>query len=188
MDLISIILLAIGLSMDASAVSLSSFIVIEKVKVRDVLIMAFCFGLFQAAMPLIGWFAGSRFRYLIEKYDHWIAFILLCIIGGKMIYESFKKPEEKEAIDPMKILSLLGLSVATSIDALAAGLSFGFLRLPIVTVITIIGATTFTFSFVSGMIGKYVGAKFSSRMEFIGGIILFGIGIKIFLQHIITQV
>ena len=188
MDLISIILLAIGLSMDAAAVSLSSFIVIEKVNVRDVLIMAFCFGLFQAAMPLAGWFAGSRFRHLIQSFDHWIAFGLLLMIGGKMIVEAFKKPEEKDPNKPMNFFSLLGLSVATSIDALAAGLSFAFLRIPIITAVTIIGGTTFTLSFTSGLIGKYVGAKFSSRMEFLGGLILIGIGIKIFLQHMIKHV
>ncbi|MCX6579798.1 MAG: manganese efflux pump MntP family protein [Candidatus Aminicenantes bacterium] len=188
MDLISVILLAVGLSMDAVAVSISTCLTFKEIKIRHALRMALFFGVFQAAMPLIGWLAGAAFRGLIQGFDHWIAITLLGIIGGRMIYGSFKIDCETTPRNPMNLSTLLGLSVATSIDALAAGVSFGVLKMNILTVIAIIGFTTFLLSFIGTRIGKRVGCHFSGRMELLGGIILVGIGVRILIQHLANHI
>lgn len=191
MDLISTIVLACGLAMDAFAVSISSSIVLKEIKWSHALKFGLFFGVFQAGMPLIGWLAGIGFRSLIQGIDHWIAFGLLVLIGGKMIRESFKKDEtdcNSPANNPLKFHVLLGLSIATSIDALAAGVSFGLLKLNIVTVITIIGAVTFALSTLGARIGKRLGSRFGERVELLGGIILVGIGVKIVIEHIIKKI
>ncbi len=188
MDLISTILLAIGLSMDAVAVSISTSLSVKEIKIHYALRMALFFGLFQAAMPLIGWLAGVGFRNLIQGVDHWIAVILLGIIGGRMIYGSFKIDCETTPKNPMNLYTLLGLSVATSIDALAAGVSFAVLEMNILTVIAIIGFTTFLLSFIGTRIGKRVGCHFGSRIELLGGIILVGIGVRILIQHLTNRI
>lgn len=191
MDLISTVVLAFGLAMDAFAVSICTSITLTEIKFRYALKIAFFFGMFQAIMPLIGWLAGISFRHLIGQIDHWIAFGLLSVIGGKMIVESFKIKKSQCEIresDPLNLYLLLGLSIATSIDALAAGVSFGVLKLNILLVITIIGSITFVLSFLGTRIGKRLGCHFSSRVEMVGGIILIGIGIKILAEHLVNHI
>lgn len=191
MDLISTVVLAFGLAMDAFAVSICTSITLTEIKFKYALKIAIFFGMFQAVMPLIGWLAGISFRHLIGQVDHWIAIGLLGVIGGKMIVESFKIKKSQCEIresDPLNLYLLLGLSIATSIDALAAGVSFGVLKLNIWLVITIIGSITFVLSFLGTRIGKRLGCHFSSRVEMVGGIILIGIGIKILAEHLVNHI
>jgi putative Mn2+ efflux pump MntP len=187
MDLISTVVLACGLAMDAFAVSISSSITLKEIKWKHALKFGLFFGVFQAGMPLLGWLAGIGFRELIQGIDHWIAFGLLASIGGKMIWESFKDCDTP-GNNPLKLHVLLSLSVATSIDALAAGVSFAVLKLNIVLVITVIGAITFVLSTIGARIGYRLGCHFRERVELIGGIILVGIGIKIVIEHIVYKI
>jgi putative Mn2+ efflux pump MntP len=191
MDLISTVVLAFGLAMDAFAVSICTSITLREIKFKQALKVAFFFGMFQAIMPLMGWLAGIGFRRLIGQIDHWIAVGLLGVIGGKMIVESFKIKKSQCEIresDPLNLSLLLGLSIATSIDALAAGVSFGVLKLNIWLVITIIGSITFVLSFLGTRIGKRLGCQFSSKVEILGGIMLVGIGIKILAEHLVNHI
>jgi len=188
MDFISMTILAFGLAMDALAVSISSSMTIKDIKWGQALKFGFFFGIFQAIMPLVGWLAGITFRGLIQEVDHWIAFGLLAAIGGKMIYESFKIDCNSRKSNPLNLLVLLGLSVATSIDALAAGVSFGLLELDILTVILIIGMVTFLLSTLGARIGWRLGCHFEERVEQVGGVILILIGIKIVIEHIIKKI
>jgi len=174
--------------MDAVAVSISTCIALKGIPFSDSLKMAGMFGLFQAVMPLIGWLAGLTFRKLIQGTDHWIAFVLLGVIGGKMIVESFRMKCESPKGNSLSLAVLLGLAVATSIDALAAGVSFALLKLNILTTITIIGSITFALSFTGTQIGQKVGCRFSSRVERLGGLILIVIGLKILIQHLVEKI
>lgn len=187
MDLFSTMVLAVGLSMDALAVSISAGITLKEIKWTQALKIGLFFGVFQAIMPLIGWLAGTGFRSLIRNIDHWIAFGLLSAIGGKMIIESFKKDCNAPKTNPLNNYVLLGLAVATSIDALAAGVSFGLLKLNILTVITIIGSITFALSTLGARTGKHLGCHFGERVELLGGIVLIGIGVKILIQHLVNK-
>jgi putative Mn2+ efflux pump MntP len=161
MDMTVIILIALRLSMDAFAVSISSGLTIKNLKINNTFIIAASFGLFQAVMPLLGWLAGRSLRNLITEIDHWVAFFLLSFIGCKMIYESFRLDPSRKKIDPTNLYVLLILSVATSIDALAIGISLAFLKIFIITPIIIIGAVTFSLSFA----GVYVGNRFGLFSE-----------------------
>jgi putative Mn2+ efflux pump MntP len=187
MDLISTVGLACGLAMDAFAVSISSSITLKEIKWKHALKFGLFFGVFQAGMPLVGWLAGIGSRELIQGIDHWIAFGLLASIGGKMIWKSFKDCDTP-GNNPLKLHVLLSLSVATSIDALAAGVSFGLLKLNIIMVITVIGAITFALSTIGARIGYRLGCHFRERVELIGGIILIGIGIKIVIEHLVYKI
>ena len=187
MDVISTIILACALSMDALAVSICSSLVLDEIKWKHALTFGFFFGVFQAGMPLIGWLAGVASRGLIRDIDHWIAFGLLLLIGGRMVVESFKK-ESRTKPNPLSFHVLLGLAVATSIDALAAGVSFGILDLNIFTVITIIGTITFALSTLGARVGKRLGCHFGERVELLGGIILVGIGTKILIEHLVNHI
>jgi len=184
MDLISIILIALGLAMDAFAVSITSGLTIKQLKINHALQIASFFGLFQAVMPIIGWLAGLSLRDFISSIDHWIAFVLLGFIGCKMVYESVKMEESKS--NPLNIVVLLILSVVTSIDALAVGITFAFLKVSIVTPIILIGIITFILSFIGVYIGDRFGRLFEKKIEILGGIILIGIGIKILIEHLIA--
>jgi len=182
--MITIVFIAFGLAMDAFAVSITSGITIKHLNINNALKIATFFGLFQAIMPLIGWLAGLSLRDFISGIDHWIAFGLLSLIGCKMIYESTKvEPSEKE-INPLSIYVLLILSVATSIDALAVGISFSLLNIPIAFSIIVIGAVTFLLSFSGVFIGNRSGNLFEGKIEIVGGLILIGIGIKILIEHL----
>lgn len=184
MSIFTILSIALGLSMDAFAVSVTSGFTIKRLKVRHAMRIALFFGGFQAAMPIIGWLAGSALRNFITGIDHWIAFGLLCAIGGKMIYESTKIEKDEKWADPLNIMILLTLAVATSIDALAVGLSLSFLKVAIITPSIIIGIITFTLSFIGAYIGKKFGHFFESKLEIVGGLILIAIGIKILIGHL----
>lgn len=183
MQLFQIVFIALGLAADAFAVSVSSGAIIEKLRLRHALRIAFFFGAFQAIMPWIGWKIGSLASDLIRAMDHWLAFVILSFIGGKMIYESFLLKEEEEAINPLNLYVLLSLAIATSIDALAVGVTFSFLDVSIYEPVLIIGAITFLVSLAGTYIGEFFGHIFENRIEMAGGIILIGIGGKILIEH-----
>jgi len=184
MSLIQIFLIAIGLAMDAFAVSLASGISLKKSYVLWACIIAIFFGGFQALMPIIGWYGGSLFQTYINSFDHWIAFGLLIIIGCRMIYEAFCSHQGKKLIRPTKLFVLFGLAIATSIDALAVGLSFSLLDTRIFLPALLIGVVTFALSFCGVMMGKSLGAKWGERAHVFGGIVLILIGIKILFEHL----
>lgn len=186
MSILSIILIAIGLSMDAFAVSMSIGInTKEENKLKMALKSGIFFGGFQAIMPLIGWLLGVKFAYYIEKIDHWVAFLLLAFIGGKMLYEAFHNEEEND-IKEYSNKEFFILAIATSIDALAVGVSFALLSVNIVYAVSIIGVTTMILSIVAVFIGKVLGSVFKSKAEILGGLILVGIGIKILVEHLVS--
>lgn len=184
MTLVEIFLIGIALSMDAFAVAVCKGLAMPKINYRHTLWIALYFGVFQALMPLIGWFLGSQFARYITKFTPWIAFLLLAYIGGNMIRESFSKDEEEKK-PGVSQKELLLLALATSIDALAVGVTFSFvdLTLPIGLTVAVIGCTTFALSFGGVCIGHLFGAKYKNRAEFAGGAILILIGIKILLEH-----
>ena len=170
--------------MDALAVSISHGITINKQRTNHALKIGLFFGSFQALMPFIGWSAGLNLRNLISGVDHWIAFGLLTFIGCKMIYESKKMDGRGKETKPLNLPTLLVLSVATSIDALAVGISFALLKISIVTPIIVIGVVTFVLSFLGVLTGSKIGHFFEKKIEILGGLILIGIGIKILIEHL----
>lgn len=182
MSIWDLFILAVGLSMDAFAVSVCKGLSLGKIKPKHMCIAGAWFGGFQALMPLIGYFLGSFFAEMIEKYVHWVAFVLLAIIGGNMIKESFGKDEKVDS--SMDVKSMLLLAIATSIDALAVGVTFAFLQVQIVPAVSFIGVITFIFSAVGVKIGSLFGTKYKSKAELFGGIVLVLIGIKILLEGI----
>jgi putative Mn2+ efflux pump MntP len=182
MDLVTILLIAIGLAMDAFAVSIAKGITIRNDRWKYALLLAAFFGGFQALMPTIGWLAGLGFKDAIMGIDHWIAFGLLSFIGAKMIYESRKDDEDRS--DKLTLLSVLTLAVATSIDALMVGLSFAFLETSILVPVLVIGAVTFALSFMGCMFGCKLGTMFGRRVEVVGGIVLILIGLRILVEHL----
>ncbi|MBN2356109.1 manganese efflux pump [candidate division KSB1 bacterium] len=184
MELLTIFLIAVGLSMDAFAVSISSGFIIPDANRSHGLRIGLFFGMFQAVMPVLGWFAGYRLQYFIDEVDHWIAFGLLAFVGCKMIYEAYFVKKEGKTIDPIHLKTLLLLSVATSIDALAVGLTFAVLGTPLFPAVLIIGFTTFIFSGAGVYMGRQWGGYAGKYVELIGGLILIGIGFKILLQHL----
>lgn len=186
MNLITIIVIAVGLAMDAFAVSVVSGSVYKQLKIRHIFRMAIFFGGFQAIMPLIGSMAGISLKEYVANYDHWIASTLLSAVGAKMIYESFKITSAEENFNPENILVLLVLSIATSIDALVVGITLSFLRISIVTAVIIIGLVTFILSYLGVLIGKRFGHFFENKIEAIGGVVLIGLGVKILFEHLIS--
>ena len=184
MDLFTIILIAIGLAMDAFAVSIANGISIKSQKRKNAFIIAAFFGGFQMFMPVIGWLAGLGLEELIMGVDHWVAFGLLAFIGSRMIYDSAKEEDLKRDSN-LRIHALLTLSVATSIDALMVGLSFAFIQTAIATPIIIIGLVTFLLSFIGFYFGNIIGQVLGNKIKVIGGVILIGIGLKILLEHLI---
>ena len=186
MNCIYFIMVGIGLAMDAFAVSITSGISIKNMKLRHALLIAITFGGFQAVMPVIGWFLGSKARNFIVSVDHWVAFILLGIIGLKMIYEGLKidKEVEKES-NPLNINILFALAIATSIDALVVGITLSVVNIEIFLPVTIIGIVTFIMSFSGVYLGNRYGHFFdATKLEIIGGFILLAIGIKILIEHL----
>ena len=205
MGFVELFILAVGLSMDAFAVAVCAGLTMPKLNIKKALIIALYFGVFQAAMPLIGYLVATLFADKIIAYDHWIAFALLCFLGAKMIIGSFKKegcrdrecpagecsdracpggkkPDNSEtSVSPAQMLPL---ALATSIDALAVGVSFAFLRVSIIPAVSFIGVTTFVLSLVGVKIGNVFGKRFKSKAELAGGIILVLIGLKILLEHL----
>jgi len=184
MSYIEIILIAIGLSMDAFAVSITLGLSVQKPTLKEYLLPGIYFGFFQALMPLIGYLTGTLFAEKIQEFEHWVAFGLLAIIGANMIKESFSKEEEKHDDNKFKFINMLLLAIATSIDALAVGVTFAFFKINIYAAIAIIGVTTFCISICGVKIGNIFGIKFKSKAELIGGIVLVALGIKILLEHL----
>ena len=180
----TILLIAVGLAMDAFAVSISCGISMVKLRFRSALRISLAFGLFQAVMPVIGYLAGLSIRDLIQSVDHWIAFSLLAFIGCKMIYESLFMDGNGKRVDADDLMTLLFLSIATSIDALAVGISLSLLKVDILSPAIIIGVVTFLLSYAGTVIGTRVGHLFERKMEVVGGLILIGIGIKILCEHL----
>jgi manganese efflux pump family protein len=184
MAFIELIFLAISLSMDAFAVSLSKGLCMPKINYRHAAIIAFAFGGFQALNPLVGWLIGKQFERYVTRFDHWIAFGLLALIGIKMIVEALKKvKQESECQYRLDFKELLVLSVATSIDALAVGITFSFLQVMIIPSVSVIGMTTFIICFAGVIIGNKFGSRIKKQAEIAGGIVLILIGLKIFLEH-----
>ena len=169
--------------MDAFAVSVCKGLSMKKIEWRKAIIIALYFGIFQALMPVLGFFLGSAFSTFVQQVDHWIAFILLAIIGGNMIKESNDDEEEKRNSN-IDVKTMIGLAVATSIDALAVGVTFAFFEVNLLLAISIIGIITFVLSVIGVIIGNKFGDKFQNRAELAGGIILIIIGIKILIEHL----
>jgi len=184
MDLLTIILIAVGLAMDAFAVSIAKGITITKDRRHTGLLLASLFGGFQMLMPIIGWLAGLSFEAIITEIDHWIAFGLLSFIGAKMIYDSTKKGTETKE-ESVKFFSALTLAVATSIDALMVGLSFAFLETAIIMPILLIGMITFGLSILGFNFGCSIGKVFGNRIKIAGGLILILIGLRILIEHLL---
>ena len=185
MDIISIILIAVGLAMDAFAVSIASGISIKQNRKRAAITMAAFFGGFQMLMPAVGYAVGLTFKDLITAVDHWVAFGLLAFIGGKMIYDAVAAKEECKEDKNLKMKVLLTLSVATSIDALMVGLSFAFLQTSILLPVAVIGAVTFGLSCVGFFFGCALGHIFGNKIKIVGGLILIAIGLQILLEHML---
>lgn len=185
MTLAEMTLIGLGLSMDAFAVAVVSSITLGKATKRELFRLSFHFGLFQAIMPVIGWAAGKTLEQWIQAWDHWVAFAVLTIIGLKAIWEAVSQGDDdvSDASNPTRGLKLIGLSVATSIDAMAVGLSFAMLRVDIALPVLIIGCITATLTFIGMKLGGRLGMRFGNRMEILGGIVLIGIGCKILVYH-----
>jgi len=186
LDIISIIFIALGLSADCFAVALSGSVSMKSFTRFQVFRTAFTFGLFQSLMPVLGWLLGQTVVDFIADYDHWIAFILLGFVGGKMIRESFQKKEEKQSLDITRGFLLFTLGVATSIDALAVGLTFAFIKVNITLAVVTIGITAFLATVVSFLIGKKLNKLAGRWAELIGGLILLAIGIRIVVTHLLS--
>ncbi len=190
MSLYVLFLTAVGLAMDAFAVAICKGLSVQKAKISHMTITGLYFGFFQAAMPLIGYLVGKQFKHYVETFDHWIAFVLLALIGANMIREAFSKEEKNEVCSDEKNSSfgfkaMFPMAIATSIDALAVGATYAFLPdVKIIPAVAFIGVITFTLSFVGVKIGNVFGTKFKSKAELAGGIILILIGLKILLEHL----
>ena len=189
MGFLELALIGVGLSMDAFAVSVCKGLSMRKVDKKYMLVLAAFFGGFQALMPTLGWFLGSQFQTYITAIDHWIAFILLTLIGGKMILDVIKEKGENEEVCPddsvrIDLKEFFLLAVATSIDALAVGITFAFLQVKLASSVTIIGCITFCFTIAGVLIGNVFGTKFKDKATILGGVILIAIGVKILLEHL----
>jgi manganese efflux pump family protein len=187
MELLTVFMLAIGLSFDSFAVSVCSGLNLPHIRFFQAAKIAIFLSLFQAVMPLIGWLIGNSMKSLIEPVDHWLAFGLLCLIGGKMIIESFINSETREIKNPLNIGVILTLSIATSIDALAVGFSFSTFLDKILVAVIIIGSVTYIASMLGFLLGKKTGPKFNRYSEIAGGLILIFIGAKILIEHTLAN-
>ena len=183
MGLIELFLIAVGLSMDAFAVSVCKGLAMPKCTFKKAAIVGLWFGGFQALMPSIGYVLGAQFQEAIASIDHWIAFVLLALIGGNMIHEALDNDEE-EADASLNVKTMFLLAVATSIDALAIGITFAFLKVNIIPAVCFIGIVTFIISFAGVKIGNVFGARYKNKAEIVGGIILILLGLKILLEHL----
>jgi len=183
MDFVSILLIALGLAMDAFAVALGVGTTCKKIWFRPGFRLAFHFGLFQFMMPIIGWALGTTISRFIEGWDHWIAFGLLAYVGGKMIKESFGDSDSRPGADPTRRWTLVMLAVATSIDALAVGLSLAMLKVQILYPSIVIGVVAAAMTALGLALGKQLGVRLGKRMELVGGLVLVGIGLRVLISH-----
>lgn len=186
MNLLSLTLIGVGLSIDSLAASITTGACAKNIRIRHVLKVAAFMALFQGTMPFIGWLIGSSFKSIIENYDHWVAFVLLLGIGGKLVYDGIKNDGEIETnSNPTKNLLLVGMAIATSIDALILGIGFGLIEINIWLAMLIIGSTTFLFSSIGVFVGEKLGNRINKGIEIFGGLVLIGIGVKILVEHIL---
>ena len=183
MEIITLIALAVGLCFDTFAVSVSSGLIKREITFKQALRIAFVLGFFQGIMPAIGWFLGTSIKDFIQEWDHWIALVLLATLGIKMIYEAVSKKDDK-AFNPLDFKVMVGMGVATSIDALIVGVSFGMFSVNLPLAVIIIGGVTFLASMLGILFGKKTGEHFGEKIEILGGVILIIIGLKIVFQHI----
>lgn len=184
MELVTLLLIAIGLSFDTFAVSVSTGLMVCHIRFWQAVRVAVILAVFQGLMPCVGWILGRQIATFISEFDHWIAFVLLAILGIKMIWESFEKEEKStKNCNPLKLSIVVGMAIATSIDALVVGVSFAFLKMNILWAAFIIGLVTFLVSMLGMLFGKKVGNRLGKKMEVIGGILLIAIGLKILLEH-----
>ena len=184
MGILELLFIAVGLSMDAFAVSLCNAMAVNHLRLRDACKFGIFFGVFQAVMPLIGWAAGRTFSSYVTAVDHWVAFVLLGFIGVKMMYEALRGEETCGAENPLHLRVLFVLAIATSIDALAVGVTFAFMQISILPSVLAIGVVTFLLSTLGALIGKKAGTALGNRAEMVGGIILILMGIKILVEHL----
>lgn len=186
MGFIELLLIAAGLSMDAFAVSICKGLGMKRVNLKVAVVLALFFGGFQALMPLIGWALGSQFLGIIGPIDHWVAFVLLVVIGGKMLWEAFHDGDEDDGkpADRIDLGEFFILAVATSIDALAVGISFAALSVDIVPSVVLIGVTTFAFTIAGVFVGNFFGSRYEKPASIVGGVVLILIGTKILLEHL----
>ncbi len=184
MNLFDLFVIAVGLSMDAFAVSVCKGLAVPQVRRRHVMAVGMYFGGFQALMPLIGYLLGKQFESMITSIDHWIAFVLLAVIGGNMAREALSGGEDEEPDGSFDFRTMLPLAVATSIDALAVGVTFAFLKVSIIPAVLLIGATTFAISAGGLRVGNVFGTRYKSKAELVGGIILICLGGKILVEHL----
>lgn len=184
MTLLELFVIAVGLSMDALAVAICKGACMRQSNWKESLLIAFFFGAFQALMPLIGWALGSGFHQYISAYDHYIAFILLGIIGAKLIWDAARADEEELVCKPLRLPELLLLAIATSIDAMAAGIAFAVLEMNIWLAILLIGLITFTLSLLGTLVGCRFGTKYQARAQRVGGVVLILMGLKILIEHL----
>jgi len=187
---LELFLLSIGLAMDTFAVGICIGLTFKKITIRKALTVGLYFGIFQAVMPVIGFFAATLFAERITDFSSWIAFGLLCFIGGKMIFDGLKKGDrlnDSEDEQSLKFIKMLPLAIATSIDALAVGVSFAFLEVNLLPAVTLIGVTTLVLSIVGLRIGNLFGLKFRSKAQVLGGVILVLIGTRVLIEHMITS-
>ena len=184
MSFFEVFLIAISLAMDSFAISITAGLILKEFSSKHFIRIAFYMGLFQALMPIIGWMIGVSFKHYIVSFDHWIAFLLLLGLGGKMIYDDLKCEGEEDSFDPQKRLVVMGLALATSIDALVVGVNFAFLDMSITMPIYLIGIVSFILSLLGVFIGCYLGTKVKVKFTLIGGIILIGLGVNILNEHL----
>ena len=188
MGFIELLLIAVGLSMDAFAVAICKGLSVQKLRWKHYLAVGLWFGGFQALMPMVGYLLGTTFERYITSVDHWVAFVLLGFIGGKMVVEAIREKDEAVEVGkmdpPLDFKEMFILAIATSIDALAVGITFAFLQVPIVEAVSIIGITTFVISVIGVYVGNFFGNRYKKKAELAGGIILILIGLKILLEHL----
>lgn len=184
MSIVELFLIAVGLSMDAFAVAVCKGLSMQKCTVKKTAIVGAWFGVFQGGMPLLGYILGVQFKEIITSVDHWIAFVLLGLIGANMVREALSEDEEEACTEALDMKTMFGLAVATSIDALAVGVTFAFLQVSIVPAVSFIGVVTFILSMIGVKVGNVFGEKYSSKAEIAGGVILILLGLKILLEHL----
>lgn len=181
MTFLDLLIIAVGVSMDAFSVAICKGLSLPHAKLKEALTVGLYFGLFQAIMPLIGYFAGSAFAHVIQAWDHWIAFVLLAILGIQMVREGVQP--EACPVGGIRFREMIPLALATSIDALAVGVTLAFLNVPIFSTVSFIGLATFAFSAIGVYIGRFFGSRFQGPAQVFGGLVLMGMGLKILLEH-----
>jgi len=185
MEILTILLIALSLSFDTFAVSISSGLILKQIDFYKASRIAIVLAIFQGLMPVIGWLIGIGIKDYAERFDHWIAFIILGLLGVKMIYESFKSNPEDRQFNPLDLKVMIGMAIATSIDALIVGFSFALLDFQILLSVGIIGFVTYIVAMLGMLFGKNIGSRLGQRMEFIGGLMLVLIGVKILIEHLL---